>query len=163
MCEDWNFSLPTGIMVCVKCLSSYGNGKSHIPPYVLCLVRAAVWSLSQGPWCEYASKMQWPCSLAARRLVLSVSPCKQWQYKDYFLDDETNHAKLMFRFWSTGLKNIYVVESTVKKKKDQNSWVYILSFLLQEKNDRTVKDTDSWSWSLRIRALESVLFQYQLP
>lgn len=25
---------------------------------------------------------------------------------------------------------------------DHNAWVYILSFLLQEKSDRTVKDTD---------------------
>lgn len=33
----------------------------------------------------------------------------------------------------------------LKKKKDQNSWVYVLSFLLQERNDRTVKDTDGWS------------------
>lgn len=75
----------------------------------------------------------------------SVGPSKQWKY-NHFVRLWNKPYNVIFRFGSTSLKKMWL--NLLFKKKDANTWVSILSFLLQEGNDRTVKDADGWGRNL---------------
>lgn len=58
------------------------------------------------------------------------------KYNHFFLDCETNRTKLFLYL------GVHVLKKQYGGICDHNTWVYILSFWLQERNDRAVKDAD---------------------